>query len=105
MYQYVFWKDVQDVLYRKKEENHINSFYTAFTEAFQDHRQESEELPYPDFRKWDCTDADALFDLYCQLPVTAANVGTPPIQHRQAHTPKSKILFDPFHNYTFFPIS
>ena len=82
MYQYVFWKDVQDVLYRKKEENHINSFYTAFTEAFQDHRQESEELPYPDFRKWDCTDADALFDLYCQLPVTAANVGTPPIQHR-----------------------
>lgn len=81
MYQYVFWKDVQDVLSRKKEEQE-SSFYTAFIEAFQERKQESEELCYPDFSKWNCTDTDTLFHLYCQLPVTTANVGTAPIQHR-----------------------
>lgn len=79
MYHYVFWKDVQDVLCRRKEENG-NTFHSAFTEVFQRAAQETEELIFPDFGGWDCTDAEDLFELYCQLPITSADVGSPPIQ-------------------------
>lgn len=100
MYQYIFWKDVQDILSRKKDEKQKNSFYTAFTEAFLERKQESEELPYPDFSKWDCMDADALFRLYCQIPVTAANVGTSPIQHRINNMLYTKIFMRSDFNFS-----